>query len=390
MEVKSRALPYILSALSHGLDQGAWPRLVGGCVRDYLLGLSPSDIDLATPLVPSEVTGRLQGAAKVIPTGATFGTVTVAMSGEVFEITTLRRDVECYGRHAKVQFTKSFEEDAQRRDFTINALSYCPFAKKVYDYFGGMKHLEEGKVIFIGDPASRIREDYLRIMRFFRFSSNYCRGDIEEQGYLSCMKLREGLKMVAAERIKCELDKIVVSKRAGYFLRKMLECGLFELLLPSIELDLNLLPQIVSLFPNCSLELRYAAFLCRNDPSVVASILKERRFPNSFVRNTLAVSQFFHLSGPAEECLKLALSTKPWKVDECVAALGCSRGWNQAEISRHIALLAGTDSFPVRGGDLVGLGYKGKEVGEKLRELKEKWAKGTSSKAQLLNSLGQS
>ncbi len=149
-------------------------RLVGGCVRDSVLGRDTTDIDLATDLVPEMVIQALGSAGiKTIPTGIKHGTVTAVVAGIPYEITTLRRDLECDGRHAAVAFTNSWMEDASRRDFTFNAL-YCDKSGKIYDYFSGMQDLENRTVVFIGDAEARINEDFLRILRVFRFHASIC------------------------------------------------------------------------------------------------------------------------------------------------------------------------------------------------------------------------
>ena len=167
----------IVAALS--ADGGA-VRLVGGAVRDTLLGLPVADVDLATPLLPGEVTRRLAAAdIKVIPTGIAHGTVTAIASGDHHEITTLRRDVETDGRRATVAFADDWRDDAARRDFTINALYADPDSGAIDDWFGGIDDLRDGCVRFIGDAATRIAEDHLRILRFYRFAARFGRGPLE-------------------------------------------------------------------------------------------------------------------------------------------------------------------------------------------------------------------
>lgn len=189
-------------------------RLIGGCVRDAILDKCASDIsdvDIATNILPNEVMEILKtDGIKVIPTGIAFGTITAIIEDEHFEITTLRKDISCDGRHAKVEFTNDFAEDAMRRDFTINALSYCVFTHRIYDYFGGFEDLMNHKVRFIGLPPDRIKEDYLRILRFFRFSAHYGH-QIDQDGLKACTELRSGLQRVSRERIKMEMDKFITS-----------------------------------------------------------------------------------------------------------------------------------------------------------------------------------
>jgi tRNA nucleotidyltransferase/poly(A) polymerase len=161
---------------------GEEARVVGGAVRNALLGRAATDTDIATTATPDIVMARAKAAGvKSIPTGLPHGTVTLRADGRSFEVTTLREDIETDGRHAKIRFGRDFAADALRRDFTINALS-VDRDDRVHDYAGGLADIEAGRVRFIGDPATRIREDYLRILRFFRFSADYAAGDFDRDG----------------------------------------------------------------------------------------------------------------------------------------------------------------------------------------------------------------
>ena len=169
--LKKRGMNRLLAAL--GADDKL-TRYVGGAIRDDLLGLPVSDIDLATRIPPEDVIRRLEKARiKAVPTGIEHGTITAVSDGHPFEITTLRRDVSTDGRRATVAFTDDWKEDAARRDFTINALSADPASGELFDYFGGLDDLENRRIRFIGDPLQRIAEDHLRILRFFRFHARF-------------------------------------------------------------------------------------------------------------------------------------------------------------------------------------------------------------------------
>src|SRR5258708_15650787 len=177
-------------------------RYVGGAVRDDLLGLPLSDIDLATRITRDEVMDRLKKARiKAVPTGIDHGTVTAVSDGHPFEITTLRRDVSTDGRRATVAFTDDWKEDAARRDFTINALSADPLTGEIFDYFGGLDDLAERHVRFIGDPLRRIAEDHLRILRFFRFHARFGSGEPEAAALDACTKRANDLMALSRERI---------------------------------------------------------------------------------------------------------------------------------------------------------------------------------------------
>jgi poly(A) polymerase len=210
-------------------NAGSEARVVGGAVRDALLGRpNVGDIDLATPLPPDAVTKAARAAGlDAYPTGISHGTVTVVADGHPFQITTLRRDVETDGRHAVIDYTRSWEEDALRRDFTINAL-YCAEDGAISDFTGGLDDLHHGRVQFIGDARTRIREDYLRILRFFRFSSAYANGHIDAEGLAASIAEREGIARLSAERVREELLKTLASSKAADVVDIMHSNGLLD------------------------------------------------------------------------------------------------------------------------------------------------------------------
>jgi poly(A) polymerase len=220
----SGPLPHLLDVLDR---DGEEARVVGGAVRNALLGLRAGEIDVATTAVPEEVVRRVQAAGfKAVPTGIAHGTVTVITDKVPFEVTTLRQDVETYGRHAKVAFGRDWKADAERRDFTINAFSVRPDGT-VYDYVGGLEDLAARRVRFIGDPKQRIEEDYLRILRFFRFHAAYGTSDHPDRGGLeACIASREGLDQLSRERVRMELMKLVVAPHAVPTLIAMTDAGL--------------------------------------------------------------------------------------------------------------------------------------------------------------------
>ena len=217
-----------LARLLAVLDRdGEEARAVGGAVRNALIGEAVNEIDVATTAVPEEVAKRVQAAGfKPVPTGIEHGTVTVVIDKHPFEVTTLRQDVETYGRHAKVAFGRDWTTDAERRDFTINALSASRDGT-VYDYVGGLADLAARRVRFIGDPAKRIAEDYLRILRFFRFHAAYGTGDHPyAEGLAACIAGRDGLDKLSRERVRAEVMKLVVAVHAVPTLIAMSDAGL--------------------------------------------------------------------------------------------------------------------------------------------------------------------
>ncbi|MFD1304095.1 CCA tRNA nucleotidyltransferase [Methylobacterium marchantiae] len=203
-------------------------RIVGGSVRDALLGSDNSDIDLATTLLPNEVMRRAATTSlKAIPTGIDHGTVTILLGRRTFEVTTLREDIETDGRHAVVRFGRSFARDAERRDFTINALSLDEDGK-VHDTVGGMADLSAGRVRFIGDAATRIREDALRILRFFRFHARYGIGEPDKDGVRSAISAAATLDGLSRERVRSEALKLLEAPRAVAVIAAMRDAGLLD------------------------------------------------------------------------------------------------------------------------------------------------------------------
>jgi poly(A) polymerase len=205
---------------------GEEARVVGGAVRNALLRLPVGEIDVATTAVPDEVVRRVEAAGwKAVPTGIEHGTVTVVIDSHPFEVTTLRQDIETFGRRARVMFGRDWRADAERRDFTINALSAAADGT-VFDYVGGLDDIAARRVRFIGDPQQRIAEDYLRILRFFRFHAHFAEGPPDAAGLLACIKARAGLDTLSRERVRTELLKLFVAPRAAATLAVMAESGL--------------------------------------------------------------------------------------------------------------------------------------------------------------------
>ena len=213
---------------------GTRARFVGGCVRDALGAQAPGDLDLATPDAPETVLAKLAAAGfKAIPTGLAHGTVTAVVQGRRFEITTLRRDVATDGRHATVEFTDDWAADAARRDFTINALS-MDAQGRVYDYFGGCADLAARRVRFVGDAATRIAEDYLRVLRFFRFQARFGGPEPDAQALAACSAAAGRLKNLSAERVRGELFRLLEGPNAPAMLRSMQAARLFDFWLPEL------------------------------------------------------------------------------------------------------------------------------------------------------------
>ena len=226
-----QALPSVIAALD---QEGEETRIVGGALRNRLLGRPVHEIDLATTLVPESVMARATAAGlRAIPTGIAHGTVTVLAGKQTFEVTTLREDIATDGRHANVLFGRDFRADALRRDFTMNALSMTRDGR-LFDYTGGLADIAAGKVRFIGEPSRRIEEDYLRILRFFRFSADFGKGPLDSAGRSAAIRRRDGLARLSRERIHAELMKLLSARQAASVCADMCADGLLHPLIASV------------------------------------------------------------------------------------------------------------------------------------------------------------
>ena len=226
------ALQVLLAALSAGGEEA---RVAGGAVRNTLLGEPVGDIDIATTTLPDETISRAKAAGfKTVPTGIDHGTITVVADGVAHEVTTLRADVETHGRHATVAFGRDWKTDAERRDFTINAL-YATASGDVIDLVGGLADLESRTLRFIGTAEDRIREDYLRILRFFRFFAFYGRGRPDAEGLKACARLKDGLAKLSAERVWKELRRTLEAPDPSRALLWMRQTGVLTAILPESE-----------------------------------------------------------------------------------------------------------------------------------------------------------
>lgn len=226
-----------LAALFVALDpEGDAARYVGGAVRDTLLGVPVKDIDVATRHRPEAVIGRLKAAGiRTVPTGLAHGTVTALLDGGPVEITTLRRDVSTDGRHATIAFSQDWREDAARRDFTINALYADPRTLELTDFFGGLDDLSARRVRFIGDAEARIREDYLRILRYFRFQARFGSVPADAAAEAACSTLAPGMKALSRERIAMELLLLLGLPDPAPTVARMAELGVLREVLPEVS-----------------------------------------------------------------------------------------------------------------------------------------------------------
>jgi poly(A) polymerase/tRNA nucleotidyltransferase (CCA-adding enzyme) len=364
-------------------------RLVGGAVRDTLAGLPVSDIDLATPEPPEAVAHALSTAGfAVVPTGIAHGTVTAVSDGRNFEITTLRRDTETDGRHATVVWTDSWKEDAARRDFTINAMSMDRYGI-VFDYFGGQADLAAGQVRFVGDPATRIAEDYLRILRFFRFWARYGRGAPDEAAVEAIAGGIAGLTRLSAERVWSELKRILAAPDPIQAVALMRDIGVLRAVLPEAG-DSSLLAGMVAAGAPADPLLRLAA-LVSGDSAALAERLKLSKAEAARLAAVRAGA--VPEPGAAEADLRRLLA------DEAAATLidrtWLARGYGSAwDAMRARLTVMPTPVFPLSGRDALALGAPpGEQVGIALRAVRAWWLAGgcgadaPACRAELANAL---
>lgn len=363
----------VLDALAAAGGEG---RFVGGCVRDALIGRPVADIDIATPMRPGEVLAAVEAAGlKAVPTGIEHGTVTVVSGGRPHEVTTLRRDVSTDGRRATVAFTDDWAEDAARRDFRLNAL-YADRTGLVFDPTGqGVADALEGRIIFVGEPEQRIREDYLRILRFFRFTAWFGRDEADRTALAACAALKDGIDQLSAERISAELLKLLAAPNPRRAFHLMADTGVvFEVLpwmdspalfLPMIGIDRDPVLRLSSLLPA--------------DPETVRQAADALRLSNAQKTRLLAAL-------PDETAVDLDMS--PAAARAALYRIGrqafrdrISRAW-AADLSagdRAEALLALADGwqrpeFPISGADLKAVGLTpGPRMGRVLTELEAWW-----------------
>lgn len=403
LDISSSNYLDIIKIIDHA---GGNARVVGGAVRDYFLSASANDVDIATDLLPHQIMDILNKAEiKVIPTGITHGTVSAIFakkalrdsnieSSEIIEITTLRKDVSCFGRKAEVLFTNSFYEDAARRDFTINALSYCPLREEIYDYFDGISDLNNRIVKFIGNPEQRINEDYLRILRFFRFTHRFAK-NIDKPALSACINHKEKLRLLSNERIKSEMDLILAASNNQDILEIMYQTGILNMIYPGINYALQSQKNLLEAaqFYQCSSNLiRLASYslIFASIPTINIKFLLDLRFSRneaitilSFIKFCVHIEQEF-----ATKLNILYADSSDYPIFFALAEI--TTGQTTLIREQFIKLqLIEKPIFPVNGHDLKKITSNAKNIGATLSNLKAKWAMSnfTLSKENLIKSL---
>lgn len=380
-----RAAPtrQVIAALT---AEGAEARFVGGCVRDALAGRPVQDVDIATQLSPETVMRLLEKAGiKAVPTGLDHGTVTAVADHKPFEITTLRIDVETYGRHAKVAFTDDWTADAARRDFTFNALSCAPDGT-LYDPFGGVEDLRAGRVRFVGDARARIEEDYLRLLRFFRFQAHYGKVPPDPAVLDIATALAPQLRRLSGERVRDELFKLLLAPDPIPVIDLMLERRVLQQVLP-VTGETSVLRALLRVEPAGEAPdpvIRLAALIepdgIKADEAATRLRLSSRQRralvqlaePEAHLDPTLPPRARWHAVHKLHPPLYRSLLRLDW-------ARRHTRDDAKPEAALHAAIAEAdelaTKTFPVRGKDALKMGVRaGPEVGRLLDELEDWWA----------------
>jgi poly(A) polymerase len=384
-ELLSRpALKRLIAALD---GDGEETRIVGGAVRNALLGRPVADVDLATTATPDTVAARAKAAGfKPVPTGIAHGTVTVVADGAPYEVTTLREDVETHGRRATVRFGRDFRADAQRRDFTINALSVGADGS-VHDYVGGLADLKAHRVVFIGEPAARIREDYLRILRFFRFHAAYGEGPLDPAGFSAALAERSGLAMLSRERVRAELLKLLAARRAVEVVQALADSGFAQRFL-GVVVELGRFARAVGFeheeggHPDPVHRLAALAVMVAEDADRLRELL--RLSGAEHARLAAYAGVLAQMKSRAEPLDAAAIRRFVAEAgiatvrDVLTATEGEPRprltGDGLAAYRRFAAGEEAAPQFPLKGADLVRRGIaKGPEVGRRLERAREAW-----------------
>ncbi|MCG2841519.1 CCA tRNA nucleotidyltransferase [Sandaracinobacter sp. RS1-74] len=346
-------------------------RLVGGSVRDWLLGQPAADMDLATRLTPEEVMAALEAAdIRAVPTGLKHGTVTAVCGQTPYEITTLRRDVESFGRHAEVAFTQDWRDDAARRDFTINALYADPLTGEIHDWFGGLEDLAARRVRFIGAPLERIAEDHLRILRFFRFSARFA-PTLDPEGLEACAQRANDLMALSRERIRDELLKLLALPTPVPTLAAMLEQNILRPVLPEIEAarlaDLGALIEAEAQAHVAGDGLRRLAALLPADPKLAAEIGARLKLSNA---DKARLTHAARREPTPQDPRALAYSIGPDSTLDRLLLTHDPRAHHWAgPLCAYVR-----PRLPVSGKDLIAMGLPpGPAVSRRLAEVERRW-----------------
>ncbi|MEJ8472710.1 CCA tRNA nucleotidyltransferase [Roseibium algae] len=384
--LEADSIQAVFEAIEQDGDQAL---VVGGAIRDTLLNKPVADVDIATTALPNVVSERaLRQGLKVVPTGIDHGTVTVVSGGIGYEITTLRQDVETFGRQATVRFGRDWMEDARRRDFTMNAI-YCDRTGALHDPLGGLPDCLERRVRFIGNPNHRIQEDYLRILRFFRIHAAYGAGDLDASGLLACVQERDGLRRLSAERIGMEMKRLVVAPLAASVVTSMEINGLMEIVTGGVSRlsDFEAFRRLAGEAPEIdepalalvALSVGDEEDIIRLSDRLRLSGAERKRMQCALLSSSELAVRGARLS-PVEGLRYLYRHGRQASVDGVLLNWARCLGSSEGTDYRKLLLLMRQNPvpvFPIRGRDLIAAGFDvGPELGKKLSDLETEWFDG--------------
>ncbi|MES0880765.1 CCA tRNA nucleotidyltransferase [Roseibium sp. SCP14] len=378
----------VFSAIEQDGDQA---RVVGGAVRNTLLGHPVPDVDIATTARPEDVMRRAaQRGLKPVGTGLDHGTITVVSSGFPYEVTTLREDVETFGRQARVVFGRDWVKDARRRDFTMNAL-YVDRHGGLHDPLGGLEDCLERRVRFIGDPDKRIREDYLRILRFFRIYAAYGRGDMDAEGLGACLRQRDGLRRLSAERIGHEMRRLLRAPLAAIALRMMNDCGLWEIATGGLARigDFEALRDLEAYAPEIrdpEVGLVVLVGFVREDLERICDRFRLSNAERKRMKTAWAASKALRAAEPFPQAASLVYEFgRQGAVDGLLAVWARQHAHNCADTEAFRKMLSeirlqAIPEFPLKGADLIASGHRpGPGLGDLLKKLEDEWRESSFS-----------
>jgi len=375
-----------LQAVFAAIEQdGDEARVVGGAVRNTLLGHPVPDVDIATTAMPETVIERARAAGlKPVETGVDHGTVTVISGGFPYEVTTLREDVETFGRQARVVFGRNWTRDAERRDFTLNAL-YVDRHGKLHDPLGGLADCLDRRIRFIGDPDRRLQEDYLRILRFFRIYAAYGDGEMDADGLGACLRQRDGLRHLSAERIGHEMRRLLKAPLAGPALSMMNDCGLWEIATGGLAriddfLALRGLQSFAGEVTDPELGLVVLAGFVREDLERICDRFRLSNAERNRMRTAWAALKHLRHETLLPRAADLIYAFgHQGAIDGLLAHWAGLRAQGKAVDTECEALLADLrrtplPEFPLKGADLIAKGHApGPALGDLLKRLEADW-----------------
>lgn len=366
------------------------PKFVGGAVRNTLRNEPVDDIDVTVTTSPKKTIEILKrNNIQAVPVGIKFGSILAVIGKKTFDVTTLRSDIKTDGRHAVVKYTKDIKKDAARRDFTVNSI-YMDIKGNIFDPFNGIYDLTQGNVKFIGSPSKRINEDYLRILRFFRFHSKIGKGSLPKKDLSACIKLSKNLVHLSGERIREELLKTLKTKNAARTIFLMKKHKIFEKVLPNIKLNyfkyIPVLKNLLKITKKTTYgNLLFSLLILQNSEKKIKEILNSLKFSNkdksrikiiNSLNKQIKNNKFIKLSNTEIKKYTYTLS-KEILTDVTLINYAIYENRDIKTLKKQIKTINKIKSpvLPIKGADLIKLNFKGRDIGEKIKLIEKKWIK---------------